>query len=182
MFPRLFGPAQMLQIRMTTFIIGESWWNKKKRQLQDIKDEKKRKDKWLKEKEARKVERARKRKTKKKMGLIMYFCCPCLRSRYDDRSDEIAYAAALDARKKRKEEILRKRRVDDLKTKNPVTDPWIRFEKRVEPDKGGDENLLPQKEERVERKRVNRAEGRQARREARIADPDLNPGKARRKL
>lgn len=177
MFPRLFGPAQMLQVRMITFIIGESWWNRKKRKLQDVKDEQKRKDKLAKEKDARKVERARQRKIKKKMGVLGYMCCPCLRSRYDDRSDEDAYEAALDARRKRKEEILRKRRLEELKIKNPVTDPWIRFEKKVEPEKGGDGNFLPVKEERMERKRVERGQGRADRKKQRQEDPVLNPDK-----
>lgn len=181
MFPRLFGPAQQLQIRMITYILGENWWNRKKRKLQDIKDEKKRVDKLAKEKEERKVERARQRKIKKKMGLIAYLCCPCLRAKYDDRADERAYEAALDARRKRKEEILRKRRLEELKIKNPVTDPWVRFEKKVEPEKGGDKDYLPVKEERMERKRVERGKGRAERKKERREDPDLNPEMAKRR-
>lgn len=182
MFPRLFGPAQQLQIRLITCVNGESWWNRKKRKLQDIKDEQKRKDMLAKEKAERKIERARKRKVKKKMGIIAYLCCPCMRNKYDDRSDEKAYAAALDAKKKRKEEILRQRRVEELKIKNPVTDPWMRFEKKVEPEMGGDVQFLPAKEERMERKRAERGTSRAERRQARRDDPDLNPDKARRKM
>jgi hypothetical protein len=181
MFPGLFEPAQQLQIRMTSFIIGEGWWNNKKRKLQDIKDEIKRKNKLLKEKDERKVERARNRKVKKKMGIILYLCCPCLRGRYDDRANESAYEAALDARRKRKEEILRQRRLEELKIKNPVTDDWLRFEKKVEPEKGGDVEFLPVKEDRTERKRKDRGAGREERKQRRREDPDLNPDKARRR-
>ena len=40
-FPRLFQPAFNLQINMTRYVMGERFWNKKKREIQKMKAEQK---------------------------------------------------------------------------------------------------------------------------------------------
>jgi len=50
--------------------MGESWWSKKKRKLQDIKDAKKAKEDRKVAKKMKRKEQVRANKTRKKMGLL----------------------------------------------------------------------------------------------------------------
>ena len=171
----------MLQINMIVAFGGYGWWERKKRSLQDARDEIITKEKEVKDKELKKMDRAKVKRVKKKMGLLRYWCCPCLRYKYKDIEAEAAYQAAIDEKKRRHEAILKARREHDLKIKNPVTDPWIRFEKKIEPEMGGSTEFLPRKEVRMERLRAERKDGRAERRQQRLQDPDLNPNATKKK-
>ena len=165
----------MLQVRMINTFCGQDWWDRKKQKLQDARDEIKRKEKDAKLTDEKRQERARMKKVKKKMGVIRYFCCPCFRYKYRDLEGEKAYQTALDEKARRKAQILKERREYDLRMKNPITDAWVKFEKKIEPEKGGSETFIPKKEVKMERKRNERKENRADRRKKRLDDPDLNP-------
>jgi len=63
--------------------MGERWWDKKKRQLQDMKNLKAKRKKEKEMEEDAKFERLRQRKVRKKMGMIKYYVCPWNRKMYD---------------------------------------------------------------------------------------------------
>jgi hypothetical protein len=72
-----------------TNIMGHLWWSNKQRKLQDGRD--KIEAEWKKKQAKIEKKKARKKDAhiRKKMGLIRYVCCPCLRSFYDDRKDQL---------------------------------------------------------------------------------------------
>jgi hypothetical protein len=85
-FPKLFQPAFTLQDTMMKKIMGESWWQKKKYYVADLRDEE---IKAQRAEEARLERQARdmmERKVKRKMGLIRYYCCPIFRHLFEPQN------------------------------------------------------------------------------------------------
>ena len=151
--PKLFEPVFELQHRMMISFMGVDWWNKKKLKLCDIKENeiKKKKDK-----EARRLARKLKKKSKivmRKMGLLRYYCCPWNRYLYDPdfmTDEERAEKARLAALAKRQAE---------LDAKNPVTHEWKKYEKKLE--KIGDaEKFIEEKMVESLRSREERSDAR----------------------
>jgi len=62
-YPRLFQPAFHLQIKLVNAFMGERWWARKKRKLQNIKDAKK-------AKEERKIAKKHKRRERLRANII----------------------------------------------------------------------------------------------------------------
>lgn len=147
--PKIFEPVFEFQHRMMIAILGLDWWKKKKLKLVDIKEAEIRK---LHEKEARRVARRLKKKSKiiqRKMGLLKYYCCPWFRYLYDPdfmTDEERAEKARLAAIAKRQAE---------LDAKNPVTHEWKKYEKKLE--KVGDAEKF------IEEKMVESLRGREER-------------------
>lgn len=138
-FPWIFNPAYRLQNNMMLHVMGEWWWSVRKRRLQNEKNalnaalEKKRK------KKEQKKKNAAQRHIRKRMGLIRFLCCPCLRHLYDNRKNELTAEEIADRDRK----IAAARRAADLAAKNPVTHPWKRFEAKIDPEQGKNEDLTP---------------------------------------
>ena len=118
-------------------------------------------------------ERAQKaKKIKRAMGLLMYYGCPCLRFLYDPTRQEEEGDAALKAERERL--AAEARRKADLAAKNPETKAWHEFEKKINPEKGGDgEKYVVERHMKTERQREARAESRAERRDRRKNDKKL---------
>lgn len=174
-FPRLFQPAFKLQLNMMLYIKGNRWWSLKKSALQKLKDESKaklEKDKISQESRARK---AAERKLRRKMGLIRYFCCPCLRFMFIEVEPTVNPIED-DEKKKKALAIQEAKRQYELKLKNPETPAWKIYENKkaqaLEGLREGNVEVLDTAD-RVQRKRKERTENRKSRRENRKLDEDL---------
>lgn len=109
LFPALFFPAYRLQVNMMEKIGGPKWWEKKKRWLQDEKDQKRALAEYHKRKETRRLKRLQKRKVRRKMGFVRYFCCFCERRKY-----EVLFPIEIDDEEESKETLdLEKRKERD---------------------------------------------------------------------
>lgn len=70
--------------------------------------------------------------------------------------------------KQRKEEEIKKaRKLADLEVKNPETAEWQKFERKIDPEKGGDESYIEHKVVKIKRERNVRVEERKDRKERR---------------
>lgn len=139
-FPNIFAPAFMLQQTMMRKILGESWWTNKKWQLIDTKNKLKK----IADAKKKRKEKRDKRKADahiiKKMGSLKYFLCPCLRFLYDENYIDSWMSA--DMANQRAEAIALKRRQEALAAKNPTTHAWSKFERSINPEKGGNANAV----------------------------------------
>ena len=149
-FPSLWYPSLRIQNNMMVHYMGEGWWIKKKRQLQDLKDLKaRRKAEKALEAEA-KFERLRQRKIRKKMGLMKYYSCPWNRKQWDkmfprhmaDASTALSAEELAALRKKAREEA---KRLEELLIKNPETQEWRNY--CIEKDKKLKIKLVKEKAE-----------------------------------
>lgn len=68
---------------MMQAVLGEKWWVKKKRKLQDNLEAKRRHEEEDRTAEAKRLEAMRQRRIKRKMGACKYHCWPCGRVAYD---------------------------------------------------------------------------------------------------
>lgn len=127
-FPRLFGPAFRIQIQLHLFVMGNRWWNNKKNELFKIKE----KASKLKLNDKNSIEAKEKRiqmkKTRKKMGLLQYYICPCLRVYYQPPIVPLIDPALEEAKRKRAEAIAAAKRAYELKLKNPETQAWKQYQ------------------------------------------------------
>lgn len=158
-FPAILEPAFKVQNYMISGLLGQTWWDRKKRRVQDEKDEADRQ--WKKE-EAKKAAKAKRKETRhirKKMGLIRFYCCPCLRYMYDDTKDKLTE----EERAERERLIALARRKAELEAKNPNTNAARKFEKKANLDK----NLVAERIYKTEREREERVVARGERREGR---------------
>jgi hypothetical protein len=57
------------------------WWDKKKRQLQEIRDKARAAEERKRNADAIKAENIRQRKVRKRMGCLKYYVCYCLRDK-----------------------------------------------------------------------------------------------------
>ena len=114
---------------------------------------------------------AEERKVKKKMGLLRYYLCPCLRVYYDpSRADELLTE---DQKADRAAKLAALRRQQDLDAKNPQTAYARKFLKKVDPEQGGSEEAVVEKHLKTERHREARSTNRAQRRSDRQNDDDL---------
>ena len=169
--------------------MGETWWNKKKRQLQDMKNLKAKRKREKELEEDAKFERLRQRKIRKKMGLIKYYACPWNRKVYDKmfpkRVKEVDHGLSAEElaelRKKAREEA---KRLEEMMIKNPSTQEWRNYLKskerktkiKVQREKGlgpgGEPLTLAEKEASKQRPKTEASE-RQQRLERRRAKHKL---------
>jgi Ca2+-binding EF-hand superfamily protein len=164
--PLILKPVFRLQTKMMMKFCGEGYWEWKKRSLYESKI---RAEAIFAKKKAKKEKKARAgkdRKIKKKMGILRYYCCPCIRSWYDEfdesklTEDEKAQRARL-------------ARLEQLAAKNPETSAWKKYQKKADPTAGGKEAYTVEKVLKTERHREARAMGRAARRQERKDDDGL---------
>mmetsp|Transcript_15981 Transcript_15981/g.24083 ORF Transcript_15981/g.24083 Transcript_15981/m.24083 type:complete len:341 (+) Transcript_15981:181-1203(+) len=167
-FPRLFQPAFSVQINMTRYIMGKRFWENKKNQLEAIRREEKLKQSKDKDSKAARAKRANERKTRKRMGLARYYCCPCLRFMYDgsvlpDQSQEV-----VDMKAKRAAEIAEAKRLAELRLKNPETQAWNKYKEKKETLVArGNTNFIESQQDKITRNRNKRVEDRKERRKRR---------------
>jgi hypothetical protein len=88
---------------------------------------------------------------------------------YDNEKDELT----VEERAERDRLIALARRQADLAAKNPITHPWKKFEAKINPELGGQEDYVEKREEKVERTRENRQHDRKHRKKGRKHDDDL---------
>jgi hypothetical protein len=132
-FPRLFEPAFRLQQNIMIHTLGEIWWTRKKRSLQDLKDLADSKIVQMKAKKEAKKQNKKNRKTQRNMGLIKYYLCPCLRKYYDPSATD--YDKMTDEEKAEMDRQLAiARRQAELKVKNPETIHWLKYQEKIEKD------------------------------------------------
>ena len=132
-FPRLFQPAFLLQQNMMIHTLGEIWWTRKKRSLQDVKDLNKEKLEQMKARKEARKQRKKNRKIQRNMGLIRYYLCPCLRKYYDPSLSEYDKLSE-EQRKEMDRQLAIQRRQNELKIKNPETVAWLKYQEKVEQD------------------------------------------------
>ncbi|GMH61169.1 hypothetical protein TrRE_jg8045 [Triparma retinervis] len=188
-FPSLWFPAFRIQNNMMVKYMGETWWNKKKRQLQDMKNLKAKRKREKELEEDAKFERLRQRKIRKKMGLIKYYACPWNRKVYDkmfpkrvkDVDHGLSAEELAELRKKAREEA---KRLEEMMIKNPSTQEWRNYLKskerktkiKVQREKGlgpgGEPLTLAEKEASKQRPKTEASE-RQQRLERRRAKHKL---------
>lgn len=132
-FPRLFQPAFLLQQNMMIHTLGELWWTRKKRSLQDIKDLNKVKLEEIKARKEARKQRKKNRKIQRNMGLIRYYLCPCFRKYYDPSLSEYDKLSE-EQRKEMDRQLAIQRRQNELKIKNPETVAWLKYQEKVEKD------------------------------------------------
>lgn len=170
-FPRLFAPAFRLQIQMMLYIKGNAWWNKKKGKIRKMQEA----EKLTKLKDKAAIEykqlRAQTRKTRKKMGLFRYYFCPCLRKLFEAPIQPLVDPAAEEAQRQKALAIAEARRQHELKLKNPETHAWKNYQikKQTEENRvvaSGTVQVL-REEDKIQRKRNERALNREERRERR---------------
>ena len=65
-------------------VLGERWWKRKKRQIQDEVDNKRRLEEKDRTAEANRLEAMRQRRIRRKMGKYKYYLWPCGRGAYDE--------------------------------------------------------------------------------------------------
>ena len=164
--PMLLKPAFRFQEKVCNKYLGVPYWEKKKRSLYEGKL---RADKLLEKKKARKKKKAnagKDRKIKKRMGLLRYYMCPCIRFMYDPEDE----SRLTDEQKADK---IRLARLEQLAAKNPVTSAWKKYEKKVESKFGGNEDYAVEKQLKTERHREARQMGRAERKAQRAQHDDL---------
>jgi len=128
----------------------------------------------LKKKKEKKKKNKKARKIQRNMGLVKYFCCPCLRKHYDPSLT--AYDHMTEEEKaERDKQLALQRRQAELRVKNPETAHWIKYQKKVEE---GDKNedgpgFIETKVVATERHREVRSDTRADRRKTRQDDPEL---------
>ena len=88
---------------------------------------------------------------------------------YDNKKDELT----LEERAERDRLIALARRQADLAAKNPITHPWKKFEAKINPELGGEDDYVEKREQKVERARDDRQHDRTLRKKERKHDPDL---------
>ena len=158
-FPAILEPAFKVQNYMISGLLGQTWWDRKKRRVQDEKDAA---DRLWKKEQAKKAAKAKRKETRhirKKMGLIRFYCCPCLRYMYDDTKDKLTE----EERAERERLIALARRKAELEAKNPNTNAARKFEKKANSDK----NMVAERIYKSEREREERVVARGERREGR---------------
>lgn len=136
-FPSLWFPAFRIQNNMMVRYMGESWWNKKKRQLQDMKNLKAKRKREKELEEDAKFEKLRQRKIRKKMGMIKYYLCPWNRKIYDkmyprrvkEADHGLSAEELAELRRKAREEA---KRLEEMMIKNPTTQEWRNYQKAKE--------------------------------------------------
>lgn len=172
-FPTLLAPIFMLQAKMMVRFQGEIWWNNKKNLLL-VRNE----DKAIEDEEAEKKKlknstetKARNRKIKRNMGLLMYLLCPCWHHHYDP-TPPIDFEGIQKA--KDEEDRLLKQLVkqQQLASKNPETAAWKKF-KKMEQMEGGTTEYIINQHIKTEKHRDARVESRADRRAKRKNDDDL---------
>ncbi len=170
-FPQVFMPVFRLQQQMMRGFLGINWWEAKKFEIDRFKEKA---DAILAKKEAKKLAKEqdqKNKKVKKKMGLIYFLCCPCMRVYYDpSRQDELLTE---DERKEKERRLAEARRQAELRVKNPETAEWKNFQAKFDPAKGGSEETFIEKIDKTEKMRAERKGSRAERRANRAADPDL---------
>ena len=132
-FPRLFEPAFRLQQNVMIHTLGEVWWTRKKRSMQDIKDLSREKMEQIKAKKEAKKQRKKNRKIQKNMGLLKYYFCPCFRKYYDPSAteyDKLTKEQKLEMDK----QLAIQRRHAELKMKNPETAAWQKYQQKIDQD------------------------------------------------
>lgn len=157
-FPLIFSPAFNLQMTMMRHFMGESWWTTKKRALVDFKHKA---DRLLQKKEERKKRKERNKQSRKiimQMGAFKYYMCPCIRHLYDPDYESQWMSAS--KRSERDAALKAKRRQDELEAKNPQTHAWDIYEKKINPEKGGNAEIVVEKYENTERFREERQNNR----------------------
>lgn len=170
-FPKLFAPAFALQNQLMIHYMGEFWWISKKNQ---IKDHKAAADKLIQYKKAQREKKKRakaQRKVRRAMGLLRYYLCPCLRYMYDP--DWADTHMTDEQKKERQRQMALARRMADLAAKNPKTNVWQAYEKKIDPQLGGSESFVIEKQVKTERHREVRASGRAERKAERLKDKEL---------
>ena len=99
------------------------------------------------------------------MGLIRFYCCPCLRYLYDDTKEQLTE----EEKAERERLIALARRKAELEAKNPNTFVAKKFEKKVK----GDKNMVAERIYKSEREREERVVSRRERRDQRKTNRDL---------
>ncbi|CAE7466538.1 unnamed protein product [Symbiodinium microadriaticum] len=173
-FPRLFQPAFTLQINMARYIMGTRYWEKKKFHLEEIRREERLKLSKDKDSKALRARKANERKTRKRMGLMRYYCCPCFRYMFDGSVLPEVDPAVEDAKKKRAAEIAEAKRMAELRLKNPETQAWQKYkEKKEDQFAKGNTTFIEDSQEKQKKKRSERVENRQARRQRRADEESI---------
>jgi hypothetical protein len=113
--------------------LGELWWTRKKRSLQDLKDVSKSKLEQIQAKKEAKKHRKKARKIQKNMGLIKYYFCPCFRKYYDPALSDYDKLTP-EQRAEMDKQLALQRRQAELKIKNPETIHWLKYQEKVEKD------------------------------------------------
>lgn len=168
-FPKLFQPAFTLQINMRRYFMGQSYWEKKKEILDEIRYQAKLEQSKDKEAKLARAKKAMERKTRQRMGLLRYYCCPCIRYWYDGSVLPEVLPEIEDERKRRAEEIKNAKRLAELRLKNPETVAWQKYQEKKEEEivNKGNTGFIEVEQEKITRKRRERAEGREERRNKR---------------
>ena len=166
-FPQLFEPAFQLQIKLMNKFMGETWWKFKKRQLQNIKDKIQAKEQRKADKIERRRQNVRSNKIMARMGCGFYYLAPCLRGFYAAKLEQESPPPPVDPKEQRQLEIAAAQRQADADAKNQETAEWQRYEKKINPDKGGSEQYIEKKIVKVARNRASRVESRKDRKKQR---------------
>lgn len=128
-FPKLFAPAFRLQQEMMNGYMGETWWDLKKRRVQNKKDAA---DEIIRKKQKKKEDKIKKKKAIKimrNMGIVKYYFCFCYRDLYDPARTEYDGLTAEQKAAKDREFALKKRQME-LQLKNPETTPWNKYQQK----------------------------------------------------
>ena len=112
-------------------MFGDGWWTSRGRALQEIRDAAKRKEERKVKRAGRKDEKLAMRKLRRKMGIVRYYCCPCLRFLYADPKAAVDPSVEEERQRKIREMLAEKRRLE-LLIKNPVTHEYKVFSKKKE--------------------------------------------------
>jgi len=164
--PLILEPAFRFQFLMEQQYGGVPYWENKKRRLFE---DKLRADSLLAKKKAKREKKAnfkRIQKTKKNMGILRYYCCPCIRFMYDPEDER-----GMTEEQKKERDF--KKRSEELAQKNPNTAHWKQLEKKIDPTKGGSEGYVVDKILKTERHREARSTARADRRAERKHDDSL---------
>lgn len=131
-FPRLFEPAFKLQHTMMSKSMGNIWWQMKKNSMQKKRDLEKEK---LLEEKNRKIKKKLRKKNKiliKRMGIIKFLLCPCMRYKYDDNDDnEDLKNISKDEKEEKERQLQQARREAELRIKNPETAVWLKYKEKI---------------------------------------------------
>ena len=171
-FPKLFQPAFFLQFQLMAYFMGETWWSWKKNQCRcRMEDEqvKKVQEAIIKKKLSPET-RARNRKIKRNMGVIMYYMCPWWRAFYDPTKEP---EEAEDAEERARQKAL-ERKAAALAAKNPETLASRTFAAKTDPTQGGSNAYVVEAHVKTGRQREVRGATRLERKMQRKAIPDLN--------
>jgi hypothetical protein len=130
-FPMVFAPAFLLHQRMMAAFMGETWWDMKKRSIQDCKEAADAIIAAKKKKKEAKIQRKKNVKIMRNMGVFKYYFCFCFRSFYDPTRAELWLSEEERAEKARKFALMK--REMELKVKNPETVAWEQYQKKYGP-------------------------------------------------